>query len=73
MSRFVVGIAAVCILLGAFHTTAGGLDDELDGKLRGAWAVLTHEVYSSCSGTYSDNQVGAAGVSSKASRRFGAG
>jgi hypothetical protein len=73
MARFVGAISTVFILLVAFHTTAGGLDDELDGKLRGAWAVLTHEVYSSCSGTYSDNQVGAAGVSSKASRRFEAG
>jgi len=73
MSRFVVGIAAVCILLGAFHTTAGELDDKLDGKLRGAWAILEHEVYSSCSGTYSDNRVGSAGVASKANRRFEAG
>jgi hypothetical protein len=73
MFRFVVGIAVVCTLLGTFHATAGGLDDELDGTLRGAWAVLAHDVYSSCSGTYSDNRVGAAGVSSKASRRFEAG
>lgn len=73
MFRRVVGCVVVSILLGAVHGTAGALDDELDGKLRGAWAVLEHEVYSSCSGTYSDNRVGAAGVSSKASRRFDAG
>ena len=73
MFRFVVVIATVCILLVPFHAAANDLDDRLDGKLRGAWAILEHEVYSSCSGTYSDNQVGAAGVASKASRRFDAG
>jgi len=73
MFRRIVGFAVVCILFGAVHATAGGLDDELDGKLRGAWAILEHEVYSSCAGTYSDNQVGAAGVASKANRRFDAG
>lgn len=73
MSRFVVAFATLCILLVAFHAAAGDLDDRLDGKLRGAWAILEHEVYSSCSGTYSDNRVGAAGVASKASRRFDAG
>ena len=73
MSRFFVAFATLCIPLVAFHAAASDLDDRLDGKLRGAWAILEHEVYSSCSGTYSDNQVGAAGVASKASRRFDAG
>jgi len=73
MSRSVVAFATLCILLVASHAAASDLDDRLDGRLRGAWAILEHEVYSSCSGTYSDNQVGAAGVASKASRRFDAG
>ncbi len=73
MSRFLGAIATACALLVAIHAAATDLDDRLDAKLRGAWAVLEHEVYSSCSGTYSDNQVGAAGVASKANRRFDAG
>ncbi len=73
MARLVAAFATVCTLFGAIQATAGGLDDELDSKLKGAWAVLSHEVYSSCSGTYSDNQIGAAGVASKAGRRFEAG
>jgi len=73
MSRFVAAIATVFILFVAFHAAAGDLDDRLDGELRGAWAILEHEVYSSCSSTYSDNRVGAAGVASKANRRFDAG
>jgi hypothetical protein len=35
--------------------------------------VLEVEVYSACGGTYSDNEVGAAGVASKAPRHFAAG
>jgi hypothetical protein len=73
MARFVVAISTVFILLVAFHAAAADLDDRLDQKLRGAWAILEHEVYSSCSGTYSDNRVGPAGVASKADRRFDAG
>jgi hypothetical protein len=58
-----------------FSVVAGSseLDDRLNQRLRGAWAVLEVEVYSACSGTYSDNHAGAAGVSSKAPNRFSAG
>jgi hypothetical protein len=70
MSRFVAALATVCIVLVAFHAAAADLDDRLDRQLRGAWAIIGHEVYSSCSGTYSDNRVGAAGIASKAGRRF---
>jgi hypothetical protein len=58
-----------------FAVAAGAseLDDRLNQSLRGAWAVLEVEAYSACSGTYSDNQAGAAGVSSKAPNRFSAG
>jgi len=52
---------------------AGPLDDALDDALRGAWAIVGPEIYSACSGTYSDNIVGPAGVSSKAVRRFAPG
>lgn len=52
---------------------ASELDDRLNQRLRGAWAVLEVEVYSGCAGTYSDNEVGDAGVAAKAQRRFEAG
>ena len=73
MSRILVALTVVGIIFGGLTAKAGDLDDRLDGRLRGAWAILEIEVYSSCSGTYSDNRVGAAGVASKADRRFDAG
>lgn len=73
MSRIVVFLATACVLIGATLSSAADLDDQLDKRLRGSWATLEVEVYSSCSSTYSDNKVGAAGVASKADRRFSAG
>jgi hypothetical protein len=52
---------------------ASELDDRLNQRFRGAWAVLEVEVYSGCAGTYSDNVVGDSGVAGKASYRFEAG
>lgn len=73
MSRIVLFLATACVLVGAAMSSAADLDDQLDKRLRGSWATLEVEVYSSCSSTYSDNKVGAAGVASKADRRFFAG
>ena len=73
MARILVFLAVLGILLGAFPSATADLDDQLDRQLRGAWAILEIEVYSSCSGTYSDNRIGAAGVASKADRCFEAG
>ena len=73
MSRPIVLLTTACILLGSMPSPAADLDDQLDRQLRGSWAILEIEVYSSCSGTYSDNRIGAAGVTSKADRRFDAG
>jgi len=63
----------VYILLGVFPAATADLDDPLDKQFKGAWAIVDVEIYSSCSGTYSDNTVGAAGITSKAGRRFDAG
>ena len=52
---------------------ASELDDRLNQRLRGAWAILEVEVYSACAGTYSDNQVSNVGVAGKAQQRFEAG
>jgi hypothetical protein len=54
-------------------SSASELGDRLDRELKGGWGVLELEVYSACGGTYSDNEVGAAGVASKARHRFAAG
>ena len=73
MSRFGLVATTVIMMLGIGSASASKLDDDLDRRLRGAWATLGVEVYSSCSGTYSDNTIGNAGVASKAARRFDAG
>jgi len=59
----------------AVAVVAGGseLGDRLDRELKGAWGVLEVEVYSACSGTYSNNEIGASGVASKAPNRFNPG
>lgn len=63
----------VCILAVAASGFGSDLDDRLNQRLKGAWAILEVEVYSACAGTYSDNQVGDAGVAGKAQYRFEAG
>jgi len=63
----------VCILAVAASGFASDLDDRLNQRLKGGWAVLEVEVFSACAGTYSDNQVGDAGVAGKAQYRFEAG
>ena len=73
MERICALVTTVAFLFGAGSVSASKVGDELDRRLKGAWAVLDVEVYSSCSGTYSDNTIGDAGVASKASRRFEAG
>ena len=73
MSRICSLATMLVLFLGVGPVSASKLDDELDRRLRGAWAVLEVEVWSSCSGTYSDNTIGPAGVSSKADERFEAG
>jgi len=57
----------------AAFSSASELGDRLDRELKGGWGVLELEVYSACGGTYSNNEVGAAGVASKARHRFAAG
>ncbi|TFG38105.1 MAG: hypothetical protein E4H44_04355 [Candidatus Aminicenantes bacterium] len=63
----------VCILAVAASGFGSDLDDRLNQRLKGAWAILEVEVYSACAGTYSDNRVGDAGVAGKAQYRFEAG
>ena len=53
--------------------SASELEDRLEGRLRGAWAVLRVEAYSGCAGSYFNNRVNEAGVSARGGRRFEAG
>ncbi len=69
--RLLVPVALA--LLSVSAAGASELGDRLDSELKGGWGVLELEVYSSCAGTYSDNEVRAAGVASKAVHRFDAG
>jgi hypothetical protein len=65
-----------CVVGAAFWTSAtlaSELGDTLNRELAGGWGVLEVEIYSSCSGTYSDNTAGSVGVSSKADHRFSEG
>jgi len=77
MTTIKLGALRLLMILGAMvaasASAASELGDRLDRELKGGWGVLDVEVYSGCSGTYSDNQVGTAGVASKAPHRFAAG
>lgn len=70
MDAKTLAAAGAVVLLGSGAASAGDLDRQLEARYRGGWATLATEVYSGCSGTYSDNTVGTAGVASKAGRRF---
>jgi hypothetical protein len=69
LRSFRVALFAATLMASGF-SSASELGDRLDRELKGGWGVLEVEVYSACGGTYSDNEVGAAGVASKARHRF---
>jgi hypothetical protein len=66
-------LAAVVLGIASGPADGRELEEALEDGYRGAWATLATEVYSSCSGTYSNNTIGPAGVVSKAGRRFAVG
>jgi hypothetical protein len=66
-------IALIWIATAASSAFPSELGDRLDRELKGGWAVLEVEVHSACGGTYSNNEVGSAGVASKAPHHFAAG
>lgn len=70
MRSLPVVLSVVAFLASAVPVNASALKDRLERDLVGAWIVLGTEVYSNCNGTYSDNEVFSAGVSSKADLRF---
>ena len=73
MRRFLSLSVIFITWMAATSSSASELGDRLNRELKGGWGVLEVEVYSACGGTYSDNEVGSAGVASKAPHRFAAG
>lgn len=73
MTRAKFILSTALLLSTAVAATASDLNDALDRRFAGAWATTAVEVYSGCSGTYSNNDIGPAGVISKAARRFAPG
>ena len=69
------GMMLGVLVLGFLSTPAraGKLEDSLETRWRGAWVLTTTEVYSECSGTYTDNDVNAGLVRSKGRFRFSSG
>lgn len=67
-----ISLVMITLMVAAF-SFASDLGDRLNRELKGGWGILEVEVYSACGGTYSDNEVGMAGVASKARHRFAAG
>ncbi|MCP4901888.1 MAG: hypothetical protein GY906_33405 [bacterium] len=65
--------ALLSMVLVSTPVFAGALEDELERRLQGAWVVMLTEGYSNCAGGYNNNEVGAAGVTAKATRRFAPG
>ena len=66
----VLGMALGFLSLPAF---AGKTEDMLETRWRGAWVVTTADVYSECSGGYTDNDVNGGLIRSKGRFRFQAG
>jgi hypothetical protein len=70
MTGMVLGMALGFLSLPVF---AGKMEDVLETRWRGAWVLTTADVYSECSGTYTDNDVNGGLVRSKGRFRFQAG
>ncbi len=66
-------LVALLLAAGPQSLWGAGLEDQLNARWRGAYAVARLPVASSCDGYYNDNDVVGGGVNSKARRRFEAG
>ena len=58
------------LVLGSAPALAGQLENSLETRWRGAWVLTNADVYSECSGTYTDNDVNGGLVRSKGRFRF---
>jgi len=65
-----VGLLGLAVLALPLPGRAGGLQDRLEARWRGAWVVTSAETYSDCAGAYSDNRVNGRYVSSRSRQRF---
>jgi hypothetical protein len=65
---FLAGVAAA-----GSPAAAWQLEDDLQRRLAGSWAIATTELYSNCAGSYNNNEWSGVGITSGADRRFGPG
>jgi hypothetical protein len=63
-------VLVLAVLCGVSQGTASKLEDELKADLVGSWIVMTTDVYSDCSGFYTNNDIQGTRVTSKSPRRF---
>jgi hypothetical protein len=70
MTHTVSLLTTLLLVLASLPATAADLKSTLEQRLAGAWTILSVEIWSNCSGGYSDNRIGAGGVASNAGRRF---
>ena len=66
-----VALAAAAVAAGAAR--AGGFQDTLASRWRGAWVVTNAETYSDCAGSYTGNRINGRLVSGRGMLRFKAG
>ena len=69
MRRMVV-TAALALAAARIPASAGGLEDSLETRWRGAWVVTTADTYSDCAGSYTRNNINGELVRSKGQFRF---
>ena len=60
----------ICTLLAWGSADAGNFEDQVRARWRGAWLVSEIESYSTCSGTYFNNDVSGTLVRARAGRKF---
>ena len=66
-------LAACALLLPALAAPAADIEDTLNARWRGGWALTTVPIQSDCAGIYTDNDVAGTQVRSRGARRFAAG
>jgi len=70
IKRLMFLLLAACLMTTALPVAAGAFEDSVRARWRGAWIVTEIETYSTCNGTYHNNDVSGQFVASRAGRPF---